>query len=83
MNWLDFRGNSVTHRIERCQFVGNRVNDSSAMREVGAAALFLYGVGAARQTCVRDDPPIQMPHAAGKISSTHCSVVKVGHDVPC
>ena len=59
MSLEDRRGNLVTHRIERCQFTGNRINDSSALSQnwAGAAALFLYGDGAARQTCVRDGPP--------------------------
>ena len=61
MNWQDIRGNAVTHRIERCQFIGNRVNDSLAIaaNAAGAAALFLHGTGAARQTCVRDEPPTE------------------------
>ena len=77
MSLEDRRGNLVTHRIERCQFTGNRINDSSALSQnwVGAAALFLYGDGAARQTCVRDGPQNATGGWGSQLNALQCTLL--------
>ena len=35
----EYMGAAVTHRIERCRFIGNLVNDSHASQEVGGGTL--------------------------------------------